>query len=228
MSSEKFEGHKQSKEILTSAVYVDCKLNIEPSRRGNPVQARSAQVLLQDENTPISEYKVGFKKPPLHSQFKEGQSGNLKGRPKGSKNKPKIKAAPKPRVEKSSSKASCPKITQYDPIFPNLEHCTFDDVKQKVKIFGPMTIAEQQEWLAIEKRVSNLRNDIIWFWEEINQCKDEYLKEQFLENVHHTHSLIADDLKRKQKFIRSMSYAEFENFRKQQKKSCFARPKHMS
>jgi Family of unknown function (DUF5681) len=29
---------------------------------------------------------VGYKKPPRHSQFKPGLSGNAKGRPKGSKN----------------------------------------------------------------------------------------------------------------------------------------------
>jgi len=28
------------------------------------------------------DYPVGYKKPPLHSQFKPGQSGNPKGRPK--------------------------------------------------------------------------------------------------------------------------------------------------
>jgi hypothetical protein len=32
-------------------------------------------------------YDVGYKKPPRASQFVPGQSGNLKGRPKGSKNK---------------------------------------------------------------------------------------------------------------------------------------------
>lgn len=31
-----------------------------------------------------TEYEVGYKKPPTHSQFKPGQSGNPKGRPKGS------------------------------------------------------------------------------------------------------------------------------------------------
>ncbi|OWK27596.1 hypothetical protein SPMU_33800 [Sphingomonas mucosissima] len=31
------------------------------------------------------EYEVGYKKPPKHSQFKKGQSGNRKGRPKGAK-----------------------------------------------------------------------------------------------------------------------------------------------
>jgi Family of unknown function (DUF5681) len=32
------------------------------------------------------EYEVGFGKPPLRSRFKLGQSGNPKGRPRGSKN----------------------------------------------------------------------------------------------------------------------------------------------
>lgn len=32
------------------------------------------------------DYEVGYGKPPRHSQFKPGQSGNPKGRPKGAKN----------------------------------------------------------------------------------------------------------------------------------------------
>lgn len=33
-----------------------------------------------------SDYPVGYKKPPRDTQFKPGQSGNKKGRPKGVKN----------------------------------------------------------------------------------------------------------------------------------------------
>ena len=33
-----------------------------------------------------SDGEVGYGKPPLHSRFKKGQSGNPKGRPKGTKN----------------------------------------------------------------------------------------------------------------------------------------------
>ena len=32
------------------------------------------------------EYDVGYRKPPKYKQFKPGQSGNPRGRPKGSKN----------------------------------------------------------------------------------------------------------------------------------------------
>lgn len=32
------------------------------------------------------EYEVGYGKPPRHTQFKKGQSGNSKGRPRGAKN----------------------------------------------------------------------------------------------------------------------------------------------
>ena len=32
------------------------------------------------------DYPVGFKKPPKHTQFKPGESGNPKGRPRGVKN----------------------------------------------------------------------------------------------------------------------------------------------
>ena len=32
------------------------------------------------------DYEVGYKKPPVKSRFKPGNSGNPKGRPKGSKN----------------------------------------------------------------------------------------------------------------------------------------------
>lgn len=37
------------------------------------------------ENDVDEDYKVGYCRPPVHTRFKKGQSGNPKGRPRGSK-----------------------------------------------------------------------------------------------------------------------------------------------
>ena len=47
------------------------------------VNARSSE---EQANGSGREYDVGYRKPPKHKQFKPGQTGNPRGRPKGSKN----------------------------------------------------------------------------------------------------------------------------------------------
>ncbi len=44
---------------------------------------------MTNTNLPVSHkrYDVGYGKPPKEKQFKQGRSGNPKGRPRGSKNK---------------------------------------------------------------------------------------------------------------------------------------------
>jgi hypothetical protein len=37
---------------------------------------------------PPRDYEVGYGKPPRHTRFRKGQSGNPRGRPRGSKNLP--------------------------------------------------------------------------------------------------------------------------------------------
>lgn len=39
-----------------------------------------------DEQPAMGDYEVGYRKPPKHTRFKAGQSGNPRGRPKGTKN----------------------------------------------------------------------------------------------------------------------------------------------
>ncbi|MCR9093116.1 MAG: DUF5681 domain-containing protein [bacterium] len=40
----------------------------------------------ESKTPPEADYEVGYGKPPKHTQFKPGKSGNPRGRPKGTKN----------------------------------------------------------------------------------------------------------------------------------------------
>src|SRR5207237_10168804 len=46
--------------------------------------AREAEATMLPERT--RHYEVGYGKPPLHTRFQKGESGNPKGRPRGKKN----------------------------------------------------------------------------------------------------------------------------------------------
>src|SRR6266566_3065012 len=48
-----------------------------------PLSPRSRRPMADDEKP---DYEVGYGKPPLHTRFKKGQSGNPRGRPRGAKN----------------------------------------------------------------------------------------------------------------------------------------------
>lgn len=47
--------------------------------------APAAPPLKPHETASEPDYEVGYKRPPEHTRFRKGQSGNLRGRPKGAK-----------------------------------------------------------------------------------------------------------------------------------------------
>lgn len=63
------------------------------------------------------DYAVGFGKPPKHSRFKKGQSGNPKGRPKASKNVDKMLRDTLLRMVTISENGKKRKITALEAFF---------------------------------------------------------------------------------------------------------------
>lgn len=63
-------------------------VSLEPDlRKAAPGEGRRAQRPRLQRPSIEERYEVGYAKPPVSTRFKPGQSGNPKGRPKGSKNK---------------------------------------------------------------------------------------------------------------------------------------------
>lgn len=52
----------------------------------DPAEAKNDAAVSNAARDDTSAYEVGYGKPPKHSQYRKGQSGNSKGRPKGRKN----------------------------------------------------------------------------------------------------------------------------------------------
>ncbi|MEP2980424.1 MAG: DUF5681 domain-containing protein [Lentilitoribacter sp.] len=57
-----------------------------PTRKRLRPKTNVVQPTITDECSTPMKYQIGHGKPPKSTQFKKGQSGNKKGRPKGSRN----------------------------------------------------------------------------------------------------------------------------------------------
>ncbi len=58
----------------------------KPTKSKTLGRIRTRKTLRSATSAKSSHYDVGYKRPPKHTQFKPGKSGNPKGKPKGSKN----------------------------------------------------------------------------------------------------------------------------------------------
>jgi hypothetical protein len=69
---------------------VESKVRVRHRTRPKPETAPSDAAPTREIPSPATsganDYEVGYKKPPRHTQFKPGRSGNPRGRPKGHKN----------------------------------------------------------------------------------------------------------------------------------------------
>ena len=88
------------------------------------------------ENSETEEYKVGRGNPPKRTQFKPGQSGNPKGRPKGSRNfKTDLEIALKARMSVTKDGRKISMTTQQVLIAKFIEKSLNGDIRALSKLF---------------------------------------------------------------------------------------------
>jgi hypothetical protein len=192
--------------------------NLRPNRQK---MSRSLQrKAVQENDVP----KIGYKKPPPDSRFQKGQSGNPNGRPKGSKNKPKMEegayhlqmalysgiiSVKRPQKPKLSTKEKYFKKRSSED-FPRKEHCSFDDYMKIVTISGPMNKEEDEKWQGLLKKEYDLMDDRIWQLEAVISARDDYTRKEMQAAADFTQSLLLEVREQKEKFTRRMKYQEFE------------------
>lgn len=194
----------------------------KPSKRP---RRRKAAAGIRKAVSESVELKVGYKRPPPDKQFKKGQSGCPSGRPKGSKNKPKLadgvyhleraiasgiisfKAPPKPKTStldryfrKRSSDG-----------FPRREHCFFDDHAKFVTIVGPLNQEEDKAWQDLVRREARLMDDLIGELRAIIETDDAYIKREMEAAAARSEELLAEVRVQKEKYRRRIRYEEFKS-----------------
>lgn len=98
-------------------------------------------------------YSVGYGKPPKHSRFKPGQSGNPKGRPKGAQSANALLQAELKRSVAITENGRAGKLSKQAVMIRNLVNKAMGDVKaaqivlalaDKAQTLSPLRTSEQE------------------------------------------------------------------------------------
>lgn len=175
------------------------------------------------------ERPVGFKNPPKAFQFQKGQSGNPRGRPKGSKNKPRfgtgeLMASVFNKTARDMAHRFQEATRQYQRmysevvqnrkrrrgqpafvVYPKPEDCKLSDDGLTFHVFGPMSAKEDLEWKALFKRERELKAERAEMNGLYRNCQDgEDAKRQLKEAVEKLDILLEQNNQDKEKFRREI------------------------
>jgi hypothetical protein len=176
----------------------------------------------------ICDDPVGFKNPPRSFQFRKGESGNPKGRPKGSKNKPRFgngelmasvfnsairdlshrfdakireyQRANSPTIQAQRRRRGLPPLVAY----PKPEDYRILPDGFQMEVFGPMSPEEDIQWKELLKLEKQYRADRAELRRLFKECQDgDDAKRQLKEAVDKLDQFLKQTLDEKEKFRRT-------------------------
>jgi hypothetical protein len=87
--------------------------------------------------------QIGYGKPPAHTQFKKGQSGNLKGRPKGTLNRRTVLARILREPVVINENGQRKKVTKQEAIYKQLVNKAVSCDLKAIKLSEDLQAAEE-------------------------------------------------------------------------------------
>lgn len=130
------------------------------------------------KNKSSKDYDVGYGKPPKHSQFKPGQSGNKKGRPNGSRNiKTDFKEISRKRVRMEDNKNSKTITTQQAALLKLTEGALKGDIRKLDKFIQLCQTYNNEQENTEQKKLAKNDKDILKAYLEKHLNKDQVNKE---------------------------------------------------
>jgi hypothetical protein len=116
----------------------------------------------QQPSIGATEYKVGNKKPPKHSQFKAGSSGNPTGRPKGAQNFNMLVMAELSSLTKIHEAGKTKKVTKLQAMAKILVNKAMNGDPKAYDKLQPIWAADEAE----KKKIQQERKPICWTEEQ--------------------------------------------------------------
>jgi hypothetical protein len=121
------------------------------------------------------EYEVGFGKPPRHSQFHKGVSGNPRGRPKGTLNKKTILSRALREKVVVTENGKRKKVTKHEALYKQLVNKGVSgDLKALIEVIKLDTSSGEGTNDSVETQLSETDQEIFdRIQERMQQCKKE-------------------------------------------------------
>ena len=109
-----------------------------------------------------SDYEVGYGRPPKHTRFKKGQSGNPRGRPKGRKNRGSVVREAIEREVTIRENGKTRKVTVFEALVESMvSKALKGSINDQIKLIGLIEKHVPEKLKDIRDEISHIRVELV-------------------------------------------------------------------